>query len=102
MPSERILLAFSDLSDDAREVVGESLERLHVPFLSSLGSALCYSPKMANMVLYSALKRVSWDGSATLTTRLGDNEPWLTVKEVLIETLGAKSAKGRTRNGNNS
>ena len=92
MPSERILLAFGDLSDDAREVVGESLERLHVPFLSTLGSALTYSPKLANSVLRLALKRVSWDGSATLADRLGDNEPWLTVKQCLAEALDAVPA----------
>ena len=91
MPSERILAAFSDLSDDAREVVGETLERLNPPLLSSIGSALTYSPEMANMVLKCALKRVSWDGSAGLADRLGDNEPWKTVKAVLIEALDGPS-----------
>jgi hypothetical protein len=86
---ERILAGFSDLSADAREVVGETLERQYPPFLSALGSSLCHSPKLAQMVLKCALKRVSWDGSATLVRRLGDNEPWGTVKQVLIEALEA-------------
>jgi hypothetical protein len=89
MPSEKILLAFAGLSPDAREVVGETLERHPVPFLSSIGSALCHSPKLANMVLKCALKRVSWDGSSVLVDRLGDKPPWSVVKAVLIEALDA-------------
>ena len=91
-PPERLLLAFSDLSADARQVVGETLERHPVPFLSALGSSLCHGPKLAEMVLKCALKRVSWDGSADLVDRLGDNEPWGTVKKVLAEALAATAA----------
>jgi hypothetical protein len=89
-PAQRILAAFADLSADAREVVGESMERQHAPLISSIGSALCYTtPRLAEMVISMALKRVAWDGSTPLADRLSDNEPWRTVKEYLIEALEA-------------
>ena len=98
-PPARILAAFSDLQGDAREVVSETLERVNVPFLSALGSSLCHSPKLAEMVLKRALKRVSWDGSAALVDRLSDNEPWLTVKTCLAEALAAVPPAVESENG---
>jgi hypothetical protein len=98
---ERILLAFSGLSGDAREVVADVLERTRgVPFLQALGSSLTYAtPWLAEAVLRLALKRVSWDGSAGLLDRLSDNEPWLTVKQVLAEALATTAAAARAENG---
>ena len=98
-PPQRILLAFSDLSPDAREVVGETLERHPVPFLSALGSSLCHGPKLAEMVLTCALKRVSWDGSASLIDRLSDDEPWQTVKTCVAKALAAEAVAVEGENG---
>jgi hypothetical protein len=87
-PEQPVLAVFSDLSPDARTVVAETLERTRgVPFLSSLGSALTYSPQVAEIVVRLALRRVKWDGSAALVGRLSDNEPWSTVRTVLAEAL---------------
>jgi hypothetical protein len=100
-PPERILSVFSGMAPDAREILGEALELQCIPFLSSIGSSLLYPPKLANMVLKCALKRVSWDGSAVLVDRLSDNEPWLTVRTCLVEALEGPPV-AQLRGGNNS
>lgn len=99
--AERILAAFSGLSADARIVVGESLEIQPVPLLKSVGSGLCYGPKLANMVIARGLKSARWDGSAILLERLSDDQPWGTIKDCLAEALeGAPVAQ--LRGGNDS
>ena len=89
LAAERILAAFAYLSDDARLVVAESLERHPAPLLKAVGSGLTYGPKLANMVIARGLFSARWNGSAVLVDRLSDNEPWLTIRTCLIEALAA-------------
>jgi hypothetical protein len=89
-PAERILENFDDLSDLAREIIGEALMMQPVPFLSSLGSAVDWSSsnrKLATLVLNRALRRAPVDGSAVLLELLGDAEPWRTIRECLSEAI---------------
>jgi hypothetical protein len=87
--AERILAAFAGVSDDARQVIGESLEIQPVPLLKSIGSGLCHGPRLANMVIARGLFSARWDGSSVLVDRLSaDSEPWATIRECLIEALG--------------
>jgi hypothetical protein len=90
--AERILALFDDVSESARDVIGTSLEMQSAPFLQSLGSALTYSPRLATMVLARALRTAHWEpANLALVDELGNDEPWLTIKDVLSEALGARS-----------
>lgn len=89
--AERILAQFAGVSDDARTMIGESLEIQPAPLLSAIGSALCYPPppaRLGTMVIGRAFHRVKWDGSAALVDILGDDPPWNVIRECLIEALG--------------
>jgi hypothetical protein len=100
--AERILAAFSGVSDEARQVIGESLERHPAPLLKSIGSGLCHGPKLSVMVISRGLFSARWDGSAALVDRLGDSEPWRTIRECLIDALDAVPPTAVTRNGHNT
>jgi hypothetical protein len=92
-PAQRILAQFAGVSDDARQILGESLEMSPAPFLSSLGSALTYETEwQAQAVVNRALVRARWDGSKALLDVLSDSEPWRTVKDVLSELEFAPDA----------
>ncbi len=87
-PTERVLAAFDGVSEDARTIIGESLELSPAPFLSALGSALTYGPKLATLKIGRALSAARWDGSAALLDVLSDDtEPWRTIRECLAEAL---------------
>ena len=86
--AERILAAFAGVSDEARHVIGESLERHPAPLLKSIGSGLCHGPKLSVMVISRGLFSSRWDGSAGLVDRLSpDSEPWATIRSCLIDAL---------------
>lgn len=88
--AERILALFEPVSADARVILGEALEMQSVPFLSALGSALCYPKtwKLPTHVVARALSAARWDGSDVLVEQLGDTEPWRTIRECLTESIG--------------
>ncbi len=85
--ADRILAVFEPVSADARVILGEALEIQPVPFLKAVGSALTYSPRLAQMVLARALSSARWDGSDVLVGQLGDSEPWKTIRECLVDAL---------------
>jgi hypothetical protein len=88
LAAKRILVAFAGVSDDARTVIAESLERQRVPLLSAIGSGLTYGPKLSVMVISRGLFQARWDGSAILADRLSpDSEPWKTIRDALIDAL---------------
>lgn len=87
-PAERILAQFDGVSDEARTLIGEALELQPAPFLSALGSALTYGPKLARMKVNRALSQARWDGSEDLLEVLSeDADPWKTIRECLSEVL---------------
>ena len=88
MTAERILALFDDVSEDAREIIGESLELQSAAFLRALGSALTFSPRLATAVVTRALRTASWDRhNIQLVEHLGNDEPWRTIREVLSSAI---------------
>jgi hypothetical protein len=79
---------FDDISEDAREIIGESLELQSATFLRALGSALTFSPRLATAVVTRALHTASWDPhNLQLVEHLGNDEPWRTIREVLSDAI---------------
>ncbi len=85
--AQRILDAFDGVSPESRETLSEALRAEGVPFLVNLGLALAWPPKLAALVVDGALGAARWDGSAAILDRLGDSEPWATVRDALAEAL---------------
>jgi hypothetical protein len=74
-PAERILHVFDGVSDDASVMVGEALELQPAPLLRAVGSALTYSPRLADMVINRALRVPAGTGHRSWSTALATTSP---------------------------
>jgi hypothetical protein len=91
-PGRRILDAFEGVSGETRASLSEFLRSEGTPFLADLGLALQWPPNLALMLTEKALSEARWNGSSALLDRLGDGEPWRTVREALAEALAGPEA----------